>query len=97
MKDQHDRTTGDLLTKSKKRGRPIRPDKPSNTHKTIHRRAKIRGLIETGTPNLWNLTICAQIMGMKKYEHFHMTAWKRYGELKEEQNTYSSMSKSKAI
>jgi hypothetical protein len=24
-------------------------------------------------------------MGMKKYEHFHMTAWKRYGELKAKQ------------
>jgi len=97
MNDQHDRSIGNLLTKSKKRGRPIKPDKPSNTHKTIHRRAKITGLIETGTPTLWNLTICAQIMGMKKYERFHMIAWKRYGELKEKQNTSLSTGNRKSL
>ncbi|MFT5719306.1 MAG: hypothetical protein ACI9T7_003519 [Oleiphilaceae bacterium] len=83
MKDQHDNSTGDLLAKpQKKRGRPRKENKASNTDKTIYRRAKITALIETGTPSLWSETICAQIMGMKKFSRFHDLAWKRYGELK---------------
>jgi hypothetical protein len=36
-------------------------------------------------------------MGMKKYEHFHMTAWKRYGELKAKQAILSSINNSKVL
>jgi hypothetical protein len=83
MKDQRDSSTGDLLAKpQKKRGRPRKENKASNTDKTIHRRAKITALIETGAPSLWSETICAQIMRMKKFSRFHNLVWKRYGELK---------------
>ena len=89
MIDQYDKSTGDLLQLKRKRGRPKKDNKPSNTEKTIYRRAKITALIETGTPALWSATICAQIMGMKKYENFHELAWRRYGELLEQIKTNS--------
>lgn len=84
MKDQHDSTTGDLLSLAKRRGRPPK-DGPvfSNTDKTIRRRQKIKTEIAHIAPEKWSIAACCEVMAAKKHAHLHHAAWQRYAVLKE--------------
>lgn len=68
--------------KKKKVGRkPMMGEAMTPAQKMQKKREKVRKLILTGNPALWDEQICAEAMSNKKYAEHKEKAWKRYGEL----------------
>ncbi len=73
----------DQDSKKKVGRKPLMGEAMSPSQKMQKKRKKVRQLILTGNPALWDEKICAEIMSNSKYAEHREAAWNRYGELNE--------------
>lgn len=61
--------------------KPLHGEPMTPAMKMQKKREKIRQLILSGTPVLWDEKVCAEAMSNSVYANYKEVAWKRYGEL----------------
>ena len=71
----------DQDSKKKVGRKPLMGEAMLPRQKMQKKREKVRQLILTGNPALWDKKICAEIMSNSKHAEHQEAAWKRYGEL----------------